>query len=110
MKVVNEIIEKFFPVKMPTSSRTEAKRRLKLVIAHDRADLTPELLESMRQEIIAVVARYVELDLEEMEFSLENDQRMTSLIANLPIKRVKTRQTEPDPNPTEAETAAEELS
>ncbi|TVQ46120.1 MAG: cell division topological specificity factor MinE [Gloeocapsa sp. DLM2.Bin57] len=110
MKVVNEIIEKFFPVKMPTSSRTEAKRRLKLVIAHDRADLTPELLESMRQEIIAVVARYVELDLEEMEFSLENDQRMTSLIANLPIKRVKTVQTEPESDSTEAETTAEELS
>ncbi len=104
MKVVNEIIEKIFPVKMPTSSRTEAKRRLKLVIAHDRADLTPELLESMRQEIIAVVARYVEVDLEEMEFSLENDQRMTSLIANLPIKRVKNTPIKTETEKTENKT------
>lgn len=100
---VSEIIEKFFPGRMPISSKTEAKRRLKLVIAHDRADLSPEVLESLRKEIIAVVARYVEVDLDEMEFSLENDQRMTSLIANLPIKRVKTlsRESESDTTTTE---------
>ena len=100
---VNEIIQRFFPGKMPISSKTEAKRRLKLVIAHDRADLSPEILESLRKEIIAVVARYVEVDLEEMEFSLENDQRMTSLIANLPIKRVKAASIEPETNTTKTE-------
>ncbi|ELR97105.1 cell division topological specificity factor MinE [Gloeocapsa sp. PCC 73106] len=89
MNVITEVIDKFFPGKMPVNSRSEAKRRLKLVIAHDRADLNPEIIESLRQEIIAVVARYVEIDLEEMEFSLENDQRMTYLTANLPIRRVK---------------------
>lgn len=89
MNVVTEILEKLLPGKMPVNSRSEAKRRLKLVIAHDRAELNPQMVESLRQEIIAVVARYVEIDLEEMEFSLENDQRMTYLTANLPIRRIK---------------------
>ena len=69
------------------SSATTARERLQLVVAHDRSDLSPEMFDQMRKEIFEVLAKYVEIDIEEGDFSLETEDRMTALVANLPIKR-----------------------
>ena len=69
------------------ASANTARERLQLVLAHDRTDLSPDLLDQMRREILEVVAKYVEIDIEEGAVSLETEDRMTALVANLPIKR-----------------------
>ena len=84
--IINKLLRR-----QPASAST-ARERLQLVLAHDRSDLSTELLDQMRREILDVVAKYVEIDVDEGAVSLETEDRMTALVANLPIKRTKTGQ------------------
>jgi cell division topological specificity factor len=84
--IINKLLRR-----QPASAST-ARERLQLVLAHDRSDLSTELLDQMRKEILEVVAKYVEIDMDEGAVSLETEDRMTALVANLPIKRTMTGQ------------------
>ena len=91
--VINKLLGR-----QPASANT-AKQRLQLVLAHDRSDLNPELLQQMRREILEVVSRYVEIDLEEGDVTLETEDRVTALVANLPIRRAKLPPPAPEATP-----------
>ena len=106
--IISDLLEKLFGPGEDPHSRDDVKRRLKIVLAHDRLALDPQTLEMMRQEIIAVVSRYVEVDFENLEFSLATDQRVTALTANLPIRRIRPLGKEPD-QPIEADSEAQTI-
>jgi len=76
-------------------SKSVAKDRLKLVLIHDRANCSTEVLEMMRTDIIKVISKYMDFDESELELNVGSTRSETSgnvvptLTANIPIKNIK---------------------
>lgn len=87
-------IFKFF--KKEEKSKDLAKERLKLVLIHDKANVSPQFLEMVKGEIIKVIKKYMEIDEEALDIQLtkvksdEGDRIVPQLVANIPIINVKT--------------------
>jgi cell division topological specificity factor len=75
------------------ASADNAKERLQLVLIHDRTDLTPAELDSLRDDLVATISRHVEIDAQAMQIGVEHDGRSQRLVADIPLKaaRRKTR-------------------
>ena len=77
------------------SSGNVAKDRLKMVLVSDRANCSPEIMEQIKNDLIYVLSKYVEIDLEGLDIKIEqmkseNDHGMVpALFANIPIKDMK---------------------
>lgn len=68
------------------SAASSAKERLQLVLIHDRIDMSPELIASLKEEILAVISRHVDIDPSSVRVDLENEGRSQRLIADIPLK------------------------
>ncbi len=70
-------------------SGAKAKDRLRIVLIHDRTDISPELLDSLREEIVSVLSKYMEIDNDKIEIDLDRDEKAVALVANIPVLRIK---------------------
>lgn len=70
-------------------SGSVANRRLQMVLIHDRANVSPEVMEQMRDDIIKVISKYMVINKQDMELAFENDDNSVALVANIPVRRVK---------------------
>ena len=68
-----------------TSSRDVAKERLQLVLVHDRTKISPTMLDQMKDELIAVISRYVEIDPAGVEVMFDRSKRDHRLVADIPV-------------------------
>lgn len=80
-------------------SKDIAKERLKLVLINDRTGLSPQTLDELRVEITKVITKYLEIDENSLDIQMTNTRSedgktmVPALIANIPIRKVKNRQT-----------------
>jgi len=69
-------------------SASSAKERLQLVLIHDRTDLTSTELEALKDDLLKAISRYIEIDPDAVQISLERDGRSQRLIADIPLKSI----------------------
>ncbi len=70
------------------NSKEDAKNRLKLVLIQDRAMLPSGVLENMKDDILKVLSRYVEIEKSKLNIEVcpyDEDPRKIALVANIPI-------------------------
>ena len=66
-----------------------ARDRLKVVLIHDRANISPEVMDNLKNDIIKVISNYMDINQKDMDISLENDDNSVALVANIPVNRMK---------------------
>lgn len=78
-------------------SKDAAKDRLKLVLVHDRANVSPEFLQTIKDEIMQVLAKYMDVAEGELDINITTAQsedgksRVPAITANIPIKSIKQK-------------------
>ncbi len=67
------------------TSREIAKDRLQLVLVQDRVNLSPEKMNQLKDELIKVISKYVEIETEGIQISLTKSGRRSRLTADIPV-------------------------
>lgn len=72
------------------SARSTASNRLKLVLMQDRSNLDGATMQKMREQLISVISKYIEIDTEALDLNLEGDGEEIALMLNIPVIRART--------------------
>lgn len=92
------------------NAKDTAVNRLRVVLMQDRTNLTPELLEKMRGELIELLSKYVEMDKEALELNFEQEGNQMALMLSIPVLRAKDEDEIEDAEDEENEVCEEESS
>lgn len=81
--------DKLFGRKKPAapSAGELARERLTLMLVHDRLKLTPDLLDRIKEELLAVISKYVEIDETGVDVELTHSEHSDKLVARMPVRR-----------------------
>jgi cell division topological specificity factor len=82
---MNSFLDRLMGRNSDSGSAKVAKERLQFVLVHDRLDLSPEKLKELKDEIVAVISKYVRIDQGNVEIAIEQRQRDNWLVADIPL-------------------------
>jgi len=86
---MDNFLEKLFSKEK--KSKNTAKERLKLVLIHDRTDITPGQLENLKNELIDVISKYIKIEPNKVKINMTQEGKEHRLIADIPITPVTRR-------------------
>ena len=72
-------------------SADQAKERLKFVLIHDRTEMTPKELNDLKNEILEVISKHIEIEPSAVVIHMTQEGREQRLIADIPLKPNKRR-------------------
>ena len=78
-------LKHFFKRAPQSSSREAAKERLQLVLVHDRNQIEPGMVELIKDEIIAVISKHVDIDRANVQINFTEDEQESKLVADIPL-------------------------
>jgi cell division topological specificity factor len=73
-----------------------ARERMQFVLMHDRLDLTPDVMECIKNDILAVLSRYMELDRKTLQVDFKQEKDYAALVSNVLVRRVYRQGNSPE--------------
>jgi cell division topological specificity factor len=90
----------------PKPSSVTARERLRLVLLSDHLALAPDVIESLKTDLIAVISKYVDVDAANCDVTFEQQDRQVAMLANIPILGMKPAERKPPAGPSAPVAAA----
>lgn len=91
-ELYNKLLGFFRQAEEEESAKDVACNRLRVVLMQDRTNLTPQLLEKMRGELVELLSKYLEMDKEALELNLEQEGDQMALMLSIPVIRAKNEE------------------
>ena len=88
-ELYNKLLGFFRQAEEEESAKDVACNRLRVVLMQDRTNLTPQLLERMRSELVELLSKYLEMDKEALELNLDQEGEQMALMLSIPVIRAK---------------------
>ena len=88
----NKVLNFFQPAKDEENSKETACNRLKLVLMQDRVHMDPFIMQKMREEMIDILNKYLEIDNDALDLNLAGEGDSVALMFNIPVIRAKSNE------------------